>query len=217
MAERLGHVRGAWPPASAGWGAGRPAPHGLERRLPLVERHVAVRPRSPVSMAARRTIVDRHLGGLGHRVGHHPGQRPLAQLTGEQPADELRLRLGRPGEEVDEQRVAGGDGARPRGDRQRRTARRRARAPSTDGSVACATSTPNTVRQPTPMRPCRGTPVRRPTATSTSSAARSRRSATRARTLAVRDLVAATLADVATRVASSMAPWCHRPSMPRGA
>ena len=51
--------------------------------------------------------VDRDPGRGGDGVGHHPGQRALAELAGEQPADEVDLGLGGAGEEVGEQRLAG--------------------------------------------------------------------------------------------------------------
>ena len=75
---------------------------------------VAARPRSPESIAARRTRAERHARRLGDGVGHHPGQRALAEPTGEEVAHELGLGLGRPGEEVAEQLLAGRDGARAR-------------------------------------------------------------------------------------------------------
>ena len=50
--------------------------------------------------------VDRHLGRRGDGVGHDPGERALAQPAGEQPPDEVGLGLGRPIEEVGEQRLA---------------------------------------------------------------------------------------------------------------
>ena len=51
--------------------------------------------------------VDRDPGGGGDGVGHHAGQRALAELAGEQAADEVDLGLGGAGEEVGEQRLAG--------------------------------------------------------------------------------------------------------------
>ena len=46
-------------------------------------------------MSARRASVTGNARRLRDRVGHQPGQRALAQLPGEEPADEARLRLGR--------------------------------------------------------------------------------------------------------------------------
>ena len=52
--------------------------------------------------------VDRDPRGGGDGIGHHPGQRALAELAGEQPADEVDLGLGGAGEEIREQCLAGG-------------------------------------------------------------------------------------------------------------
>ena len=56
--------------------------------------------------------VDRDPRRGGDGIGHHPGQRALAELAGEQPADEVDLGLGGAGEEIREQCLAGG--LRPR-------------------------------------------------------------------------------------------------------
>ena len=45
----------------------------------------------------------RDVGGLGDRVGHHPEQRPLAEFTAEQPAQERLLGVGGPAEQSGDQ------------------------------------------------------------------------------------------------------------------
>ena len=98
----------------------------------------AVRPRSPDSIAARRTSGGGHRRGAGDGVAHEAGQRALAQLADQQAPQEVDL--GRRG--PIEQRRAGSprrpaaeplpgrhqdlvEGAVDVGDRQRRHRRRR--------------------------------------------------------------------------------------------
>ena len=78
---------------------------------------------------------ERHVGRLGDGVGHHPGQRALAQLAGEQPADEVRLGLGGAREEVGEQRLARRHRPGAGGAGQRRSGSASSSSTSTDGSV----------------------------------------------------------------------------------
>jgi hypothetical protein len=73
------------------------------------------------------------------------------------------------------------------------------------GSAAGVTSTLRTEAQPMPTRPCRGRPTRKPTAASTSDGSRRRSRSASVATLAERRLVAATSSEVATRSASSTA------------
>ena len=51
---------------------------------------------------------ERQARRLGHRVGHHAGQGALAQLPGEQAADELGLSVGGPAEQVGQPGLARG-------------------------------------------------------------------------------------------------------------
>ena len=89
--QRLGDAGRDW--ASIGW-TGRPTCRLNPARAAAPA--AAARPgghrgRSPLSMAARRTSA-RDAGRPGERVGHHPVQRALAQLAGEQPAQEKPVR-----------------------------------------------------------------------------------------------------------------------------
>ena len=70
------------------------------------------------------------------------------------------------------------------------------------------------VRQPIPIRPCRGRPRRMPTAASASSGLMAAISSARTAVLAVRDRVAARAVVAATRSASSIASVSHRPPTP---
>ncbi len=88
-------------------------------------------------------------------------------------------------------------------------------AASTSATVspACAaagTDRSTTVRQPAPIRPCRGVPMRKDTTATTTSAVAPRTNADNALTLARRDRVAATAADVSTTSERSTDPWCTR-------
>ena len=71
-----------------------------------------------------------------------------------------------------------------------------------DGSTARPPT--SDVAHPTPMRPCRSVPVRKATATSTSSGCNRRSRSANAWILAVRERVAPTAAEVATRSATSV-------------
>ena len=76
------------------------------------------------------------------------------------------------------------------------------------GTAAGVTSSRNTVAQPTPMRPWRGSPVRNPTAASISSGASRPSSSASAATFVERARVDATASEVATTSASNTAPVC---------
>ena len=72
-----------------------------------------------------------------------------------------------------------------------------------DGAAAGATSRFTTVRQPMPMRPCRGAPVSIATAIGTSVASSAANRSANAATLAERAGVEVIAADVATTSANS--------------
>src|ERR687898_787515 len=80
---------------------------------------------------------------------------------------------------------------------------------SSCGSSAGSASMPATVRQPTPMRPCRGVPVRIATTTGTSPGASRPNSSASAAALRDRARVEATSAVVATTSANRTAPSCR--------
>ena len=131
-------------------------PMAASPSAPSVNATTAARVRSPPSMAARRTAAGGHVCGLGHRVGHHAGQRTLPQLAGEHAAQEVRLVGGGALEHIGEQRRSA-----PRSSPHRRSPRSWSTSASmsrmvSDGDGGGGTSTLTTVRHPTPMRPWRG-------------------------------------------------------------
>ncbi len=196
-------------------------PHRLEpcsavgqgdgRRVPEIARQHA---RSP---DGRR----RHLRRLGHGLRHDPLQRPLPQPAGQKIGDEVDLRRRRLGQEgVDELRP-GADGADAGragqlGERPGPSSRigdpvsRRSLVRPRFGrpAVRRAATALATVAHPTPIRPWRGSPTKKPIAGSTSSGARRRRRSARAAILAVRAGVAATRAEASTTSARSIWSLC---------
>ena len=113
---------------------------------------------------------ERHAERLGGGVGDEPLERAVAQLAHEQAADEVLLGRGGPG-------VGGGAAGRtgpsanpaPRRPASSSSVRSRSRHGQRRRRRPGATSTAATVRQPTPMRPWRGAPVRMATTTGSSS------------------------------------------------
>ena len=166
----------------------------------------AVRPRSPDSIAARRTSAAGHRRGACHGVGHEAAERTLAQLADEQAPEEVGF--GRRGalEDAAQDLLTGGgrtasrrrlelvEGAVDVGDRERRRDRRRdveprhGRPPDADASLArLADQEPDDGLDLVGGEPG---PARRPAPRSSSIAPASR----------------ATASDVATRSANSTAP-----------
>ena len=123
----------------------------------------------PESMKARRTAA----AGTSRRgrdgLQHHPFQRALAQLAGQQPAQEGLLVRGGRAEQLAEQRgpAGGGPGAGGAGQLVQRGVDRA--RPAATADAAGAASSPARVRQPAPIRPCRGSPASHAVAGSTSS------------------------------------------------
>ena len=71
----------------------------VQGRRAAGQRGAATAGRSPPSIAARCTGGGGDVGGLGHRVGHDPGQRALTQLAAEQPQQKHLLGFGCRGEQ----------------------------------------------------------------------------------------------------------------------
>ena len=146
----------------------------------------------------------RDLGGGRDRLQHHALQRALAQLAGEQPPQERAARRrwprrtgrragrrGGPWSPAPEVAASSSSARLDVGDLQDRRRRPAARP------------APASVRQPAPIRPCRGSPASHAVAGSISSGAAARSSAASAAVFAVRERVAPTAAEVATTSASS--------------
>ena len=86
--------------ASIGWiGCSSVSRNVASPSLPDVSAAVATAPRSPASISARRTSIGRDVGRLRDRVGHQRLQRSLPELAGQEPCEELLLRLRRAGRE----------------------------------------------------------------------------------------------------------------------
>ena len=136
-APARGHRRASTPPTPRPCGPGPPHVGGAGRqhRLDRVEHRQADRLEGSAALGQRprrgATEIARehrrppddgkgHVSGLGHRVGHQSGQRALAELAGEQAAEEVSLRFGGSPEQVGEERPAGGDRSRTGGGGQRR-------------------------------------------------------------------------------------------------
>ena len=133
----------ASPTARAGRGEHRQdRPEDLEAdgaQTRLAVGHRDLRRARQIAREHQRAARDLHAdpGGLGDRGGHHSGQRALSQLSGEQPAQEVRLLVGGASQQAGEQlatarrRSAAGDGldrvdrAIDVTDRERRLRRRR--------------------------------------------------------------------------------------------
>ena len=84
-------------------------PDAASPSRPSVSATAATAARSPCSISARRTAVAGTSGRLGDRVGHHAGERALAQLAADQPDEERLLVLGRAGEQLGDRRPPRGD------------------------------------------------------------------------------------------------------------
>ena len=101
------------PTASAAVGAvlasigrtARPTTTARAGSLPVpVSAMRAVSPRSPESIAARRTSLERMTGCLGHGIRHDAFERAGADLAEQRAAQEGLLPRGRAGDEVAERR-----------------------------------------------------------------------------------------------------------------
>jgi hypothetical protein len=94
--------------SGAGWASIGASPRPTSSRN-------ARNPAAPVAGHRQRPahLGGTHPGGPGHRLGHDPGEGALAQLTGEQAAQEGLLGLGRGGEQVGRQLPAAAGGTRP--------------------------------------------------------------------------------------------------------
>ena len=178
-------------------------------------------PASPPAPSVSATPAVRR----GRRSASRPGERARREPTRRGRSRRPSARRARPGAA---RRRAGAGGSRPRrawrarrlragsagGRRPNRFppspgAGRGARSTSvivSVGATAGVTSSRDTVAQPTPMRPWRGSPIRNPTTVSISSGAARPSTSASAAIFVVRDRVAATAADVATRSANSTAP-----------
>ena len=156
----------------------------------------ATAPRSARSISARRTALTGTPRGARDRLGHHAGQRALAQVAEEQPHEELLLGLRRAREELAQRRPPHGLGARagrrpdaartPRRPRSKSATARRPRAagraatPSRRRSGAGAARPTGRRRRSRPPRAPSG-PARRPAWRSSRAARRWRRPQPRSR------------------------------------
>ena len=168
--DRLAAARPPSPRASAAPARPTTSPTASSSSAVPVSARRAVSPRSPESIAARRTRRRRAVGCPGDRVEQHALERAGAQVAEEHAADEVLLALGRPRRELAQRRRARSP-ARPRarrhgepvervvevGDREAR--RRRPARPSRPPGRASR-------RRPAPAA---GLPTRNPTAGAISS------------------------------------------------
>ena len=196
--------------ASIGWtGRSTSKPISASAASPTVSARRAASARSPLSIAARRTAAAGTCAARGDRVGHQPGERTLAQLAGEETDDEVGLGRRRTREQLAEHCLAGGRRSRAgrRLDAVERVVELGHRHAVVGASArrrsACRLLPRTRVAQPTPIRPWRGSPVKRLTTVAISSGAHARSVAASASILVLRDRVAATARDVSTTALSN--------------
>ena len=157
---------------------------------------------------------QRHPGRLGQRVGDQALQRAVAQLADEQPAEQVLLGLGGPAEQRPELGGSGPPGSRRHAGESSRSSVASMSATSSWGSADGGTSMAATVRQPMPIRPCVGLPVRMAATTGTSAGSRRANRSASAATLRERARVAVTSDVVATTSANRTPPSWRTPSPP---
>ena len=149
----------------------RPAdlePEAASASAPPASAAAATAPRSPRSISARRRAAAGTLGGARGGVGHHALERALAQLAGEQRAQEAPARrsVARPNSAASARARAACEPG-PRARRSRRSAASTSPTVS-DGSAAGGGSS-RSAAQPTPIWRWRSSPDRYATAMAASS------------------------------------------------
>ena len=102
LGQRFGDARRAGRQHRPHWPADL-QPERAQRLAPAGQRRGRHRPQRAAQHHGPAYVGGRHRGGAGHRVGHHPFQRALAQLTGQQPGQELLLGPRGPAEQLTDQ------------------------------------------------------------------------------------------------------------------
>ena len=202
VSARAAATSGAVPASMGCTGRRTSRPISSRPGAPRVSATIAVRPRSPLNMAARRTRARGTDAALATASAITPSSAPWRSSPRRR-----RLRNWPSGS------VAAANRAPSSAWRWATepapvipSTREMARSTSAMVSVAVvadAVGRPRTADQPTPTRPWRGLPTRNPTAASTSPGSRRRSRSASAATLAVRLLVPATDSAVATSSANS--------------
>ena len=209
LGQRLGDARRAGRQHRPHRPADLQAERAASASLPPASAAAATAPSEPRSIIARRTSATGTEAAPGDRVGHHPFQRALPQLAGQQPEQEPLLGPGGPAEQLTDQRLARRrrplPGHRPdRGERrvhlgQGQRGRSRGREPAPQ-------------RRPAdPDLPLRQLPDRYATAIGTSSGPASRSAAASMSIFASRALVAPTACDTSAISARSTRPFSAVP------
>ena len=150
-------------------------PEGRQRRAAARQRRGRHRAQRAAQHHRPAHVRDRHRRGPGDRVGHHPLQRALPQLAGQQPEQESLFALGGPAEQLTDQRLARGRRTLP-GHRPDRRERRVHLGQSQRGDRRGRNPSRSTA-QPTPICRCGSSPDRYATAIGTSSGPASRSAA----------------------------------------
>ncbi len=81
------------------------------QRLGAAQRRLRHRGQRPAQLVRAPDLLRGHRRGLGHRVGHHALERALAEVTGQQPDQELAFAHRGPAEELGQQRCAAPPGS----------------------------------------------------------------------------------------------------------
>ena len=169
----------------------------------------AVLPRSPESIAARRTVSSGRPEALATASVTTPSSAPVRTSPRRAPRrNACSPSVARP---IRSRSAVARASLDPDPDAAASWSRMLSTCPIVRvGSSAGDSAAADIPRQPTPSRPCRGFPRSSPMAGAISSGSIRRRSSASASTFASRDRVAETASEVTARSLSSIRPVCHR-------